>query len=136
MPYIFQLYGLVHVYSSIDVQILYSCDTISDYFVNLLPTICSEGVWRERSNQTALVFLLKIYLLKYTQLFSEEQSVRNLLQIFRLLCIKKPSRVDGLELLFHILLLLPLSSYQSFLPTVIDILVTITAVQIVYCIDV
>lgn len=128
MPYILQLLGLVFIWWLRHPQILYSRDSISPFFMDLLPVICSETVWKERSNQTALVFLLKVYLLKNAEIFNNEQSLRNLLNIFRMLCVKKPSRVDGLELLFYILLLLPLQSYQPFLPTIMDILVAINAV--------
>ena len=96
--------------------------------MDLLPVICSQEVWKERSNQTALVFLLKVYLMKDAQLFNNEQSLHSLLTIFRTLCLSKPSRADALDLLFHILLLLPLQNYQQHLHTIVDILKTITAV--------
>ena len=70
--------------------------------------------------------------MKNPQIFNNEQSLHSLLTIFRTLCLSKPSRADALDLLFHILLLLPLQSYQQHLPTIIEILKSITVVDLIY----
>ncbi|KNB45510.1 hypothetical protein JH06_0846 [Blastocystis sp. subtype 4] len=113
MPYIFQLFGLM----------LYSrSNGTSQVFLDLLPIVLSDQVWSEKSNQTALVFLLKVYLQKNVDLFLVENRVQQLFNIFRSLCTRKTSRVDGLELLSHIIQNLPLSVIQPYLTYVIDIL--------------
>ena len=53
-----------------------------------------------------------------------------LFQIFRILCIRKQSRVDAMDLLFHIFLYIPYTSYQPFLSTALEIVVAVTSVSV------
>lgn len=103
---------------------------ISQTFVAMLPVILSEQVWAEKSNQTALVFLLKVYLQKDCNLFLVDDRLQRLFAIFRSLCQRKSSRVDGLELLAHILQNLPMASLQPFLSYCVDILVLLSGVRL------
>ena len=104
---------------------------ISQTFVAMLPVILSEQVWAEKSNQTALVFLLTVYLQKNCNLFLVDDRLQRLFAIFRSLCQRKSSRVDGLELLAHILQNLPMPSLQPFLTYCMDILVLLSGVGVV-----
>lgn len=107
-------------------------------FVDLLGIILNESCWKEKSNQTALVFLLsvafataahpQVYLAKDVSLFLKDNRVQTLFSLFRLLCISKASRVDGLKLLTAMITSLPREAIQPNLPVVVDILVIISAV--------
>ena len=101
---------------------------VSQTFLAMLPVILSEQVWAEKSNQTALVFLLKVYLQKDCNLFLVDDRLQRLFAIFRTLCQRKSSRVDGLELLAHILQNLPMTALQPFLSYCVDILVMLSGV--------
>lgn len=105
---------------------------ISQVFLDLLPIVLSDQAWSEKSNHTALVFLLEVYLQKNVDLFLVENRVQQLFNIFRTLCSRKTSRVDGLELLSHIIQNLPLAVIQPFLSYVIEILTILSGVSICY----
>lgn len=103
---------------------------ISQTFVAMLPVILSEQVWAEKLNQTALVFLLKVYLQKDCNLFLCRRPSPASLRHLPLPRQRKSSRVDGLELLAHILQNLPMASLQPFLSYCVDILVLLSGVRL------
>lgn len=117
---------------------LHSQASISPVFVDLLSIILNESCWKEKSNQTALVFLLsvvlpalthaQVYLAKDVSLFLKDNRVQTLFSLFRFLCVSKVSRVDGLKLLTAMITSLPREAIQPNLPVVVDILVIISAV--------
>lgn len=119
---------------------LHSQATISPVFVDLLGIILNESCWKEKSNQTALVFLLsvrlvllshsQVYLSKDVSLFLKDNRVQILFSLFRFLCTNKASRVDGLKLLTAMITSLPREAVQPNLPVVVDILVIIAAVVV------
>ena len=79
---------------------LHSQTTIRPIFISLLNTILSGNYWKEKGNQTALVFLLTAW------------------------------RVDGLKLLTSMVTVLPLPVLQPFLPAVMGKLVEIASVAL------
>lgn len=89
----------------------------------------SEDSWKERSYQTALVFLLSVFLLRFPAMFGPAET-KTLFLLFQKLCSARSSRLDGLKLLVQIVSSLPKEAIEPFLPAVINILTVLAEVGI------
>lgn len=130
MPYIFQVFGLVRSLLPSHADGLLADHRHQPDLRRHAPRHPLRTSLGRKSNQTALVFLLKVYLQKDCNLFLVDDRLQRLFAIFRSLCQRKSSRVDGLELLAHILQNLPMASLQPFLSYCVDILVLLSGVRL------
>lgn len=89
--------------------------------------VLNESVWQERSYQTALVFLLRMFLQRNPALFQPDH-VRTLFSLFRTLCMKRLSRLDGLSLLAGMVSTLPEEVLRPSLPTAVEIMMVLVDV--------
>ena len=110
-----------------DAQIIYSRSTPSESSAWLLSIVLSEDSWKERSYQTALVFLLSVFLLRFPAMFGANET-KTLFLLFQKLCSARSSRLDGIKLLAQIVSSLPKDAIESYLPRVVNILAVLVEV--------